>query len=141
MRGGRSCALLRGDSRLADVGARIAAAEDAAVPDPAGEADALRLAAAAGLTSGTADGLLALLDRAVDLGRAHGSALVEAEPRRTRAEALVRRSDPARPRRRRGGAPHLRAAGRGGGAPRDGGAAAEALLRTLGDAGAPFGDQ
>ncbi|MDQ3697708.1 MAG: tetratricopeptide repeat protein, partial [Gemmatimonadota bacterium] len=50
--------LLRGDAHLADVGARRAALEYAAIPDPVGEADALRLAGAARLAAGASDDAL-----------------------------------------------------------------------------------
>ncbi|HEU4564468.1 MAG TPA: tetratricopeptide repeat protein [Gemmatimonadaceae bacterium] len=90
--------LLRGDARLADAGARRAAVEYAAIPDPVGEADALRLAGAARLAAGRSDDALAALDRAVALARAHASALIEAESLRTRAELWVARREPGRAR-------------------------------------------
>jgi tetratricopeptide (TPR) repeat protein len=79
--------LLRGDPELAHAGARRAASEYAAVPDPIGEADALRLAGAARLASGAVAEAVEALDRAVALARTHESALVEAEALRARAEA------------------------------------------------------
>jgi tetratricopeptide (TPR) repeat protein len=80
--------LLRGDARVAEVGALAAADRYAAIPDPIGEADALRLAGKARWALGARSGARALLDRAVTLARQHGSALVEAESLRVRAELL-----------------------------------------------------
>jgi tetratricopeptide (TPR) repeat protein len=81
--------LLRGEARVAEAGARIAAREYAAIPDPAGEADALRLMGAARAALGSVDGALEALNRAVALAQEHGSALVEAESRRARAELFA----------------------------------------------------
>jgi tetratricopeptide (TPR) repeat protein len=80
--------LLRGDARVAEAAARVALAEYGAIPDPAGEADALRLIGAACATLGAPVQALAALNDAVELAAEHGSALVEAEARRTRAEIL-----------------------------------------------------
>jgi tetratricopeptide (TPR) repeat protein len=81
--------LLRGDPRVAEVGALAAAERYAAIPDPIGEADALRLAGKARWALGSAQQARALLDRAASVARRHGSALVEAECLRARAEVLV----------------------------------------------------
>jgi tetratricopeptide (TPR) repeat protein len=78
--------LLRGDARVAEVGALAAAERYGAIPDPIGEADALRLAGKARCALGAAVRARPLLDRAVALARQHGSALVEAESLRARAE-------------------------------------------------------
>ncbi len=90
--------LLRGDAELAVAGAQIAAQECAAIPDPAGEADALRLTGAAKTALQHFDEALVALDRALLLAREHGSALIEAEARRSRAELwlAMRRLDRAR---------------------------------------------
>jgi tetratricopeptide (TPR) repeat protein len=77
---------LRGDARVAEVGALAAAERYGAIPDPIGEADALRLAGAARRALGAPARARPLLDRAVALARRHGSALVEAESLRARAE-------------------------------------------------------
>ncbi|MFN2566088.1 MAG: tetratricopeptide repeat protein [Gemmatimonadaceae bacterium] len=74
------------DARLAEVGARRAAADFAALPDRIREADALRLVGAATLAQGKTDAASEALERAIELARAHGSALVEAEVLRVRAE-------------------------------------------------------
>lgn len=85
--------LLRGDARLADAGARRAAAEYAAIPDPVGEADAMRLAGAARAALGAYADALAALERAIALARAHASALVEAEALATRARLRAETGD------------------------------------------------
>ena len=85
--------LRSGDSALAEVGARRAAEEFAKLPDPIREADALRVVGAARLTLGQAAGAEAILDRALELARAHGSRLVEGETLRVRAECLLTRGD------------------------------------------------
>ena len=81
--------LARGDAALAAAQARRAAHEFAEIPDPAREADALRLAGTAALATGNLSAAHEATDRAVALAEAHGSALIEAESRRARA--LVRR--------------------------------------------------
>lgn len=78
--------LLRGDANLAHAEAWRAARDYAAIPDAIGEADALRLAGAARAAAGAVDDALSVLNRALELARKHGSALIEAETLRTRAE-------------------------------------------------------
>jgi tetratricopeptide (TPR) repeat protein len=78
--------LQAGDARLAEVGAQLAASEFSTIPDPIREADALRLLGAARLALRTNAEASDALARALELARAHGSALVEAEALRTRAE-------------------------------------------------------
>ncbi|HEX6536795.1 MAG TPA: tetratricopeptide repeat protein [Gemmatimonadaceae bacterium] len=86
-RAGRAeLSLLRGDARLADAGASMAAQEYGAIPDPVGEADALRLVGAARAARGEVENALRALDRALGLAHEHGSVLIEAEALRTRAE-------------------------------------------------------
>jgi tetratricopeptide (TPR) repeat protein len=85
--------LLRGDARVAEVGALAAAERYRGIPDPIGEADALRLAGAARLALGAPAAARPLLDRAVARAREHGSALVEAESRRARAAVLAALDD------------------------------------------------
>ncbi|MGI9078436.1 MAG: tetratricopeptide repeat protein [Gemmatimonadaceae bacterium] len=80
--------LLRGDADLAHAEARRAARDYAAIPDTIGEADALRLAGAARAAAGDVDDALSALNSAVGLAREHGSALIEAEALRTRAEVM-----------------------------------------------------
>jgi len=81
-RAGRAeLSLMRGDADLARAGASMAAMEYAAIPDPAGEADALRLLGAARAELGETEPAMQALDRALALAREHGSALVEAETR------------------------------------------------------------
>jgi tetratricopeptide (TPR) repeat protein len=81
--------LLRGDPHLAEAGARLAVRQYRALPDPVSEADALRLVGAACAARGAADEALEALNRAVTLAHEHGTALIEAESLRTRAEALI----------------------------------------------------
>ena len=85
--------LRSGDSALAEVGARRAAEQFAKLPDPIREADALRVVGAARLTLGQAAGAEAILDRALELARAHGSRLVEGETLRVRAQCLLTQGD------------------------------------------------
>jgi tetratricopeptide (TPR) repeat protein len=82
--------LQRGDARLAEAGARRAARDFAEVADPVGEANALRVVGVASLALERADDARAALDRAVALAREHGSALIEAEALRARAELEAR---------------------------------------------------
>jgi len=90
--------LLRGDARLAEVGAMRASIEYAGIPDPGGEADALRLVGAARAMRGALGDALSALDRAVALAAKHGSALVEAEALRSRAEVHMLGGAPDRAR-------------------------------------------
>ena len=81
--------LLRGDPRLAEAGARLAVLQYRAIPDPASEADALRLLGVACAARGATAEALHALDSAVALAHEHGSALIEAESLRARADALA----------------------------------------------------
>lgn len=82
--------LRRGDPAVAEAGARLAAKEYAGIPDALGEADALRLVGAACTAQGALPEARQALDRAVDLAARHGSALLEAESRETRARLAAR---------------------------------------------------
>ena len=86
--------LARGDAALAAAQARRAANEFADIPDPAREADALRLAGTAALAIGDLDAAREAVERAVSLAEAHGSALIEAESRRARSAVRARSGDP-----------------------------------------------
>ena len=81
--------LRRGEPAVAEAGARLGAEQYAAIPDAIGEADALRVAGAARLMLGEFGQAAAALDRAVALAEEHGSALVEAESRGTRARLMA----------------------------------------------------
>jgi tetratricopeptide (TPR) repeat protein len=81
--------LRRGEPVVAEAGARLGAEQYAAIPDAIGEADALRVAGAARLVLGDVVQAGRALDRAVALAEEHGSALVEAESRGTRARLLA----------------------------------------------------
>jgi tetratricopeptide (TPR) repeat protein len=85
--------LQAGDAELAEVGAQLAAAEFMAIPDPIREADALRLLGAARVALRKDAEATETLSRALELARAHGSALVEAETLRTRAELRAATGD------------------------------------------------
>ena len=78
--------LLRGDADLAHAEARRAARVFGGIPDRVGEADALRLAGAARAAGGFSEEALLALNEALELARSHGSALIEAEALRSRAE-------------------------------------------------------
>ena len=78
-------ALRRGEPAVAQAGARLGAAEYAAIPDAVGEADALRLLGAASTVLGATALAGASLVRAVALARAQGSRLIEAEAHEARA--------------------------------------------------------
>lgn len=86
--------LSRGDARMAAAQARRAARDFANVPDPAREADALRLTGIAALSIGDHDEARTAIERAVSLARAHGSALIEAESLRARAQLRAATGDP-----------------------------------------------
>ena len=77
--------LYRGDAALAGASARMVAREFAALPDPAGEADAHRLSALAALAAGEVDEARTEIETAVGLARGAGAALAEAEALRARA--------------------------------------------------------
>lgn len=78
--------LLKGDAALAEVTAMRAATELGAVPDPARQADAIRLTGAARLALGRLGEARVALDEAVEMAVAHGNRLIEAESRWTRAQ-------------------------------------------------------
>jgi tetratricopeptide (TPR) repeat protein len=80
--------LRRGDAALAEVTAARAARDLAAIPDLSRQADALRLCGVARLEMGRTADAREVLDTAVHLASTHGSALIEAECRRARAELL-----------------------------------------------------
>lgn len=93
-RAGRAeLSLLRGDPRMAEIGAMMAAAEYRRLDDPIGEADALRLAGEARSAFGAFIQALEALDQAVALSEAHGAALIHAEALRARAEAHLGHGD------------------------------------------------
>jgi tetratricopeptide (TPR) repeat protein len=85
--------LARGDAALAAAQARLAARDFAEIPDPAREADALRLAGTAALVIGDLSVARDAVDRAVSLAEAHGNALIEAEARRARAAVRAKLGD------------------------------------------------
>jgi len=86
-------ALQAGDAHLAEMGARVAAQQFASIPDPIGEADAMRLVGVACRAAGKFVEAGVALDTAVQLSQKHGSPLVEAESLHARAElAIVARS-------------------------------------------------
>lgn len=89
--------LLKGDAALAEATALRAATELGAIPDPARQADALRLCAAAQWTLGRLAEALASLDEAVPLAAEHGNRLIEAECRFTRAQVCWAMGDHQRP--------------------------------------------
>jgi len=98
-RAGRAeLSLLRGEPHVAEAEARLAVEDYGSVADPVGQADALRVVGLARLALGARKDALAALDHSVELARAHGSALVEAEGLRARAElwAAAGRTDRAR---------------------------------------------
>jgi ATP/maltotriose-dependent transcriptional regulator MalT len=70
---------------VAEAGARLGAAEYAAIPDALGQADALRLQGAALTELGDLAGARHALDQAVALAREHGALLLEAEALAARA--------------------------------------------------------
>ena len=85
--------LRRGDARMAEVTARLAAEALLAAGDPIRQADALRVAGVASMRLGDAPAARTALDRAVALARAHGHMLIEAESRRARAEVAADTGD------------------------------------------------
>jgi tetratricopeptide (TPR) repeat protein len=91
-------ALARAEYAVAEAGARMAATDYVAIGDQVGEADTLRLTARARLARDEADTALAAIDRALELVRPHGIAVVEAEVLQVRAEALARLGDRERAR-------------------------------------------
>lgn len=85
--------LLRGDAALADARARRAAQDLAAIPDPARQADAIRLSGVARWALRQVVEARAALDDAVALAAAHGSLLIEAESRWARAQVAHDQGD------------------------------------------------
>lgn len=88
-------ALLRGDAPLAETTARLAIAELEALGDTLNEADAYRVAGVASAAQQRYDDALAALDSALEIARAHGYALNEAEALRDRMLVRVRRGERA----------------------------------------------
>ena len=85
--------LARGDARMAAAQARRAARDFANVPDPVREADALRLTGVALLSIGDHHEARNAIERALSLAHTHGSALVEAESLRARAQLRTATGD------------------------------------------------
>lgn len=85
--------LRQGDAPLAGVAARMAAREFAAIADPIMEADALRLCAVAAVVEGRLADARSTVERALELARKHGNALIEAECLRARAEVQAGEGD------------------------------------------------
>lgn len=93
---GRADLSLRaGDAILAEAGGRHAVRSFASLEDPINQGDALRLVGAARLAQRRFDDAQAALTEALQLARAHGSALHEAEALRAFAELDVARGDPS----------------------------------------------
>lgn len=85
--------LLRGDAPLAEVAAHRAANDLGAVPDPARQADALRVCGTAKRVLGKFDEARITFDQAVDLAVAHANAFIEAESRWARAQLQQTRGE------------------------------------------------
>ena len=85
--------LRRGEAAVAEAGARLGAEQYAGIPDALGEADALRLAGEARTALGRLAAAADALDRALELARDHGSALLEAESLEARARLSLARHD------------------------------------------------
>lgn len=83
----------RGDFELAEAGARQARALFLEIPDPFGEADALRLSGAACTKLGRLGAARADLELALAIAEAHESALTAAETQRAVAELLLAEGD------------------------------------------------
>jgi tetratricopeptide (TPR) repeat protein len=83
-------ALRRGDARLAEITARLSADELQRLGDPLNEADAHRLVGAACAALGQLGAAHEAFDRALEIARARGHALNEAETLRDRSEMLLR---------------------------------------------------
>src|SRR4051794_26330484 len=88
-------ALLRGDARLAETTARMVIEELKPLGDPMNEADALRVVGVACAAQQRYDEAVAALSQALEIAQQHGHALNEAEARRDRADALLRRGERA----------------------------------------------
>jgi tetratricopeptide (TPR) repeat protein len=87
--------LAQGDVQLAEAAAVRAVRQFAAIPDPVQETGALRLVGEARLAQGRGEAAKEALDEALDLARAHGSALDEAEILRVRATERLWTGDAA----------------------------------------------
>lgn len=83
-------ALRRNDARLAEMTARMAADELARLGDPWHEADARRVVGVAAGVQGHLEDALAAFERALDIARARGHSLNEADTLRDRALLLLR---------------------------------------------------
>jgi len=91
---GRAEVWLRsGDPAVACATACRAAREFAAIPEPALEADALRVAGVASVVLGALDEAATLITRALETARAGGHALVEGETLHAQAELHAARGD------------------------------------------------
>lgn len=87
--------LLRGDAALAEATAVRAARDLGTVPDPARQADAIRLSGVARMALGRVAAARSTLDEAVSLAQAHASTLIEAESRWARAQVALAAADHA----------------------------------------------
>ena len=88
-------ALRRGDAPLAETTARLVIDELRQLGDPLNEADALRVMGAACAAQRRYDDALQSFSRALEIARAHGHALNEAEVLRDRVDVRVRRAERA----------------------------------------------
>lgn len=88
-------ALRRGDAPLAEITARLVIDELQQLGDPLNEADALRVVGAACAAQRRYDDALLSFARALEIARAHGHALNEAEVLRDRVDVRVRRAERA----------------------------------------------
>ena len=88
-------ALRRGDALLAETTARLVIDELQLLGDPLNEADAHRVVGAARTAQQRYDDALLSFARALEIARAHGHALNEAEVLRDRVDARVRRAERA----------------------------------------------
>jgi tetratricopeptide (TPR) repeat protein len=91
-------ALRRGDAELAETTARLACEEFERISDPLNEADALRLVGASCGAQQRYEESLDAFERALELARARGHAIAEAETLRDRAALWLARSDRTRAR-------------------------------------------
>jgi tetratricopeptide (TPR) repeat protein len=83
-------ALRRGDAAFAESTARVAIEELGTLGDPLNEADAHRVVGTACAAQHRNDNALASFARALEIARAHGHALIEAETLRDRVDVLLR---------------------------------------------------
>ncbi|MEO7712654.1 MAG: tetratricopeptide repeat protein [Gemmatimonadaceae bacterium] len=88
-------ALRRGDAPLAETTAQLVIDELQQLGDPLNEADALRVVGAACAAQRRYDDALQSFSRALEIARAHGHALIEAEVLRDRVDVRVRRAERA----------------------------------------------